>query len=83
MAVAARRRVPDAHRLSEVRLEDRRLFTAIVRDVAEQRRAEAEKQELHEQLVAASRQAGMAEVATSVLHNVGNVSTASTCRSPW
>jgi signal transduction histidine kinase len=32
-----------------------------------------ELQETHRQLVEASRQAGMAEVATSVLHNVGNV----------
>jgi C4-dicarboxylate-specific signal transduction histidine kinase len=33
----------------------------------------AELEELHRQLVAASRKAGMAEVATGVLHNVGNV----------
>jgi signal transduction histidine kinase len=36
-------------------------------------RAQAELQEAHEALVRASRQAGMAEVASSVLHNVGNV----------
>lgn len=35
--------------------------------------AERERQDLHEQLVVASRQAGRAEVATGVLHNVGNV----------
>ena len=34
---------------------------------------EAELETAHKQLVDASRQAGMAEVATSVLHNVGNV----------
>lgn len=33
----------------------------------------AERQTLHEKLVAASREAGMAEVAVGVLHNVGNV----------
>jgi hypothetical protein len=33
----------------------------------------AEREQIHKQLVEASRQAGMAEVATSVLHNVGNV----------
>jgi ligand-binding sensor domain-containing protein/signal transduction histidine kinase len=32
-----------------------------------------ERKRIQEQLVAASREAGMAEVATSVLHNVGNV----------
>jgi signal transduction histidine kinase len=36
-------------------------------------RTQAELQEAHQALVLASRQAGMAEVASSVLHNVGNV----------
>ncbi len=36
-------------------------------------RAELEREDLHRQLLDTSRQAGMAEVATGVLHNVGNV----------
>jgi signal transduction histidine kinase/HAMP domain-containing protein len=43
------------------------------RDITERKRAEREMQEMHQQLLDTSRQAGMAEVATSVLHNVGNV----------
>ncbi|MEO6742696.1 MAG: ATP-binding protein, partial [Chthoniobacteraceae bacterium] len=43
------------------------------RDITERKRTEAERAEMNRQLVDASRQAGMAEVATSVLHNVGNV----------
>ncbi|PYJ60919.1 MAG: ATPase [Verrucomicrobia bacterium] len=43
------------------------------RDVTERKRAEAELENVHKQLVDTSRQAGMAEVATGVLHNVGNV----------
>jgi signal transduction histidine kinase len=43
------------------------------RDITERKLAEAETQHLNKQLVEISRQAGMAEVATSVLHNVGNV----------
>jgi signal transduction histidine kinase len=42
-------------------------------EIAERERAEKELQQLHQQLLDASRQAGMAEVATGVLHNVGNV----------
>jgi PAS domain S-box-containing protein len=42
-------------------------------EAAERKRAQAELHSLHEQLVAASRQSGMAEIATNVLHNVGNV----------
>lgn len=37
------------------------------------RTASAEREALHERLLRASREAGMAEVATGVLHNVGNV----------
>jgi PAS domain S-box-containing protein len=45
----------------------------IARDITARKRAEAKRQELHQQLVEASRRAGMADVAASVLHNVGNV----------
>lgn len=44
-----------------------------LQNITEQRRAEAELAQAHEELVAASRRAGQAEVATSVLHNAGNV----------
>lgn len=42
-------------------------------DVSERKRAEKELGAVHRQLVQASRRVGMAEVATGVLHNVGNV----------
>jgi PAS domain S-box-containing protein len=45
----------------------------ISKDVTATKEAEAKLESVHRQLVDASRQAGMAEVATSVLHNVGNV----------
>lgn len=43
------------------------------RDITERRRAEFELEQAHRQLLETSRQAGMAEVASNVLHNVGNV----------
>jgi len=46
---------------------------AAIEDITERRRAQAELENLQRQLVDASREAGMAEIATSVLHNVGNV----------
>jgi len=55
----------------------------IGRDITDIKDAEARLDQVHKQLLDASRQAGMAEVATSVLHNVGNVlnsvNVASTC----
>jgi len=45
----------------------------VVQDITERRRAEEELEAVHKQLLLASRHAGMAEVATNVLHNVGNV----------
>ncbi|MGA3170187.1 MAG: ATP-binding protein [Chthoniobacteraceae bacterium] len=47
--------------------------TELQHEIAERKRAEEEIKALHSQLVEASRHAGMAEVATGVLHNVGNV----------
>jgi PAS domain S-box-containing protein len=44
-----------------------------VEDITTKKEAQAELQRLHRELVDASRAAGMAEVATGVLHNVGNV----------
>jgi len=51
-----------AERTSELRQEN-----------AERKRAEAELIEAHRELVVTSRVAGMAEIATNVIHNVGNV----------
>jgi PAS domain S-box-containing protein len=48
-------------------------YSTVGRDITAQKRAREEMDELNRQLVATSRQAGMAEVATGVLHNVGNV----------
>jgi PAS domain S-box-containing protein len=45
----------------------------ISKDITAIKNAELELERLHRQLWETSRQAGMAEVATSVLHNVGNV----------
>lgn len=42
-------------------------------DITERKEWETKLQTLHQQLVQASREAGMAEVAVNVLHNVGNV----------
>jgi len=44
-----------------------------VEDISERKRSELELAKVHKQLLDFSRQAGMAEVATGVLHNVGNV----------
>ena len=42
-------------------------------EIEERKRMEMEVERIHRELLAASRQAGQAEVASSVLHNVGNV----------
>ena len=45
----------------------------ISKDITSQKETEQELEVTHKQLLDASRQAGMAEIATNVLHNVGNV----------
>ncbi|HEX4151244.1 MAG TPA: PAS domain-containing protein [Steroidobacteraceae bacterium] len=46
---------------------------AVIQDTTERKRRESELERVHRELVTASREAGMAEVATNVLHNVGNI----------
>jgi C4-dicarboxylate-specific signal transduction histidine kinase len=48
-------------------------ITGVATDITERKLAEAELQKTHKVLLETSRRAGMAEVATAVLHNVGNV----------
>ena len=48
-------------------------YEGIVEDVTARKEAEAELARLNKELIEASRAAGMADVATGVLHNVGNV----------
>ncbi len=48
-------------------------LAGVASDITGRKQAEAEVEQMHKQLRHASLQAGMAEVATSVLHNVGNV----------
>ncbi|HWD94327.1 MAG TPA: ATP-binding protein [Verrucomicrobiae bacterium] len=61
------------HKRTELQLEEKtRMLT---REIEERVRMEAEVERGHKQLLVTSRLAGMAEVATSVLHNVGNVMT--------
>ncbi len=48
-------------------------YEGTVQDITERKRHEAELEKLNKQLMDTSRRAGMAEVATGVLHNVGNV----------
>jgi len=48
-------------------------IVGVMLDITARKQAEAELENLHQQLVEASRRGGMAEIATNVLHNVGNV----------
>lgn len=43
------------------------------REVSERKQAQAEREKLVQEIMEVSRRAGMAEIATGVLHNVGNV----------
>lgn len=61
------------HKSTELELEKKTLL--LTQEIEERRRIEAEVERGHKQLLVTSRLAGMAEVATSVLHNVGNVMT--------
>ena len=55
-----------------LRKQVRRRTSQLREEIEERKRIEAQVEKTHREMVGISRQAGMAEVATSVLHNVGN-----------
>ena len=59
--------------LKLVTQEKKDYIIAIARDITERKRAEAKLKTAQEKLLETAREVGMAEVATGVLHNVGNV----------
>ena len=59
--------------LKLVAQEKQDYIIAIARDITERKKAEAELRAAQEKLLATARKVGMAEVATGVLHNAGNV----------
>ena len=59
------------HRCTEAHLSEQ--TQKLQAEVEERKRAQLEIERIHRQLLETSRQAGQAEVAASVLHNVGNV----------
>lgn len=67
------REIPVEITISAVSWGDTYLFNAFLRDITERRETARQHEEINQQLVSASRQAGKAEVAVGVLHNVGNV----------
>ena len=60
-----------ARDLLEIKVAERTL--ELRKEIEQRKRIQAEIENVHRELVDASRRAGQAEVATSVLHNVGNV----------
>src|SRR5205809_61749 len=62
-----------AKRIRQRTAELSRTDGEVKNEIAERERAEAEVERVHIQLMETARHAGMAEVATNVLHNVGNV----------
>lgn len=49
------------------------IVTGVLIDINEHKISEAQIQELTHQLISAAHRAGMSEVATSILHNIGNI----------
>jgi len=67
------------HRTAE--LKERTL--SLEKEIEERKQMQLEIERVHRRLVDASRQAGMAEVATGVLHNVGNVLNSVNVSTTW
>ena len=65
------RQLQQARDLLEAKVEER--TAQLTSEIEERKRVQLEVERVHRELMDASRQAGQAEVASNVLHNVGNV----------
>lgn len=61
------------HVVANASQDSKEILTGVVMDITERLEAEEKIKELQFQAMGLARQAGMADVATSILHNVGNV----------
>jgi two-component system NtrC family sensor kinase len=76
--VASKAELEEAHNDLERRVEERtrqlsETNSELNKEIGERLRAEEKLENVHREFVDAARRAGMAEIATGVLHNVGNV----------
>ena len=67
------RTIPVEISTNYLRYGEREYSCAFARDIAERRKSEAERDAMNRKLIDFSRKVGMADVASGVLHNVGNV----------
>ena len=58
---------------SPMSIEGEQKFVLVLQDISDRKQQEKELRKLNQRLVDASRQAGIAEIAASILHNIGNV----------
>ncbi len=65
--------IPIEMNISRSQVSGKVLYIIVLRDISERKRAQENLTMLNQQIVAAARVAGMAEVAMCMLHNVGNV----------
>lgn len=65
--------IPIEVNISESLINNKNLYIIAFRDITERKKNEEKLNALNHQLISTARLAGMAEVATCVLHNVGNV----------
>jgi PAS domain S-box-containing protein len=63
----------EAHSMPEREADGSTRWHGFMYDITDRKKTEAELEKAHQELVKTSRLAGMAEMATGVLHNVGNV----------
>lgn len=54
-------------------LPDKRVFVCIIRDITRRKETERQLAEAQKKLLDSAHKAGMADIATSVLHNIGNI----------